>query len=351
MRTILIIDDHNEIRENIAEILTLSGYETLTAENGKKGLELAMKQKPDLIICDIMMPELDGYGVLHMLRRNEETSLIPFIFLSAKAERSDMRKGMDMGADDYIMKPFDDMELLNAVETRLKKYDILQEKYAPGEQGATELIKKLNGNGLLDINMSKYDSTRLAKKQVVYTEGKRPRFLYYVTEGKIKTFRIHEDGKEYITNLYTAGDFMGYLPLLEDSLYDENAEILEDAEMLMIPKDDFLNVLYKDISIASAFIKLIAQNVKDKEERLMQLAYGSLRKRVAKALLDIYNKFNKEGSNRQLNISREDIAQYVGTATESLIRTISDFKTEKLIETVEGKIRIINPEKLQHLLY
>ncbi|HWB23871.1 MAG TPA: response regulator [Chitinophagaceae bacterium] len=353
MRTILIIDDHNDIRENIAEILTLSGYKAITAENGKKGIEAAMKEKPDLVICDIMMPELDGYGVLHLLRRNEETALLPFIFLSAKAERSDMRKGMDMGADDYIMKPFDDIELLNAVETRLKKYDILHEKYAPGEQGATELIKKLNGSGLLDIDMSRYDSTRLAKKQVVYNEGKRPRFLYYVTEGKIKTYRIHEDGKEYITNLYTTGDFMGYLPLLEDNLYDETAEILEDAELLLIPKDEFLNVLYKDITIASTFIKLIAQNVKDKEERLMQLAYGSLRKRVAKALLDIYNKFNVEGrnANKQINISREDIAQYVGTATESLIRTISDFKSEKLIETVEGKIRIINLEKLQHLLY
>ncbi len=352
MRTILIIDDHNDIRENTAEILSLSGYNAITAENGRKGLELAIKEKPSLIICDIMMPELDGYGVLHLLRKNEETALIPFIFLSARAERSDVRKGMDMGADDYIMKPFDDIELLNAVETRLKKFDILHEKYAPGEQGATELIMKLNGSGLFDINMGKYDSTSLSKKQVIYAEGKRPRFLFYVTEGKIKTFRMHEDGKEYITNLYTTGDFIGYLPLLEDTLYDETAEVLEESELLMIPKDDFLNVLFKDIAIAGTFIKIIAQNVKDKEERLMQLAYGSLRKRIAKALLDIYTKFNKEdGPNKQINISREDIAQYVGTATESLIRTLSDFKSEKLIETVEGKIRITNLEKLKHLLF
>lgn len=353
MRTILIIDDHSDIRENTAEILSLSGYKTITAENGKKGLEAAIKEKPDLVICDIMMPELDGYGVLHMLRKNEETTLTPFIFLSAKTERGDMRKGMDMGADDYIMKPFDDMELLNAVETRLKKFDILHDKYSPGEQGATELIKKLSGNGMLDINLSNYDTVRLSKKQTIYAEGKRPRFLYYVTEGKVKTYRIHEDGKEYITNLYTKGDFIGYLPLLENELYDETAEILEDAELLMIPKDDFLNVLYKDISIASAFVKIIARNVKEQEERLMQLAYGSLRKRVAKALLDIYTKFNKDGENlhKQLNISREDIAQYVGTATESLIRTLSDFKAEKLVETVEGKIRIVNLEKLQNMLF
>lgn len=349
MSKILIIDDHDDIRENIAEILMLAGYESITAENGRRGVEVAVKEKPDLIICDIMMPELDGYGVLHLLRKNEDTAFTPFIFLSAKTERSDLRKGMDMGADDYITKPFDDIELLNAVETRLKKYSILQAKYTPDEKGANDLIKKLNGSGLLDMQLSKYDSDTFSKKQVLYAEGKRPKYLYLLQSGKIKTFRIHEDGKEYITNLYTADDFIGYLPLLENKLYDETAEVLEEAEVLMIPKDDFLEAIYHDMNIANKFIKLIAQNVIDKEERLMQLAYGSLRKRVAKALLDIHAKFNN--ANNAINISREDIAQYVGTATESLIRTLSDFKSEKLIETVEGKIRIINLVKLQNLLY
>jgi len=349
MPKILIVDDHDDIRENIAEILMLAGYDSITAENGRRGVELAAKEKPDLIICDIMMPELDGYGVLHLLRKNEDTAFTPFIFLSAKTERADLRKGMDMGADDYITKPFDDIELLNAVETRLKKYSILQAKYSADEKGASDLIKKLNGSGLLDMQLSKYDSDTFSKKQVLYAEGKRPKYLYLLQSGKIKTFRIHEDGKEYITNLYAKDDFIGYLPLLENKLYDETAEILEEAEVLMIPKDDFLNAIYHDMNIANKFIKLIVQNVQEKEERLMQLAYGSLRKRVAKALLDIHAKFNN--ANNAINISREDIAQYVGTATESLIRTLSDFKSEKLIETVEGKIRIINLPKLQNLLY
>src|SRR4030095_10515350 len=99
MRSILVIDDNIDIRENTAEILELAGYKTTTAENGKKGVEQAIKTKPDLIVCDIMMPELDGYGVLHLLRKNTETQFIPFIFLTAKTERSDMRKGMELGAD------------------------------------------------------------------------------------------------------------------------------------------------------------------------------------------------------------------------------------------------------------
>src|SRR6187402_1754729 len=128
MRRLLVIDDHEDIRENTAEILSLAGYETFTAENGKRGVEVAIREKPDLVICDIMMPELDGYGVLHLLRKNPLTQTIPFIFLTAKTERSDFRKGMELGADDYITKPFDDNELLSAVEVRLRKSEVLENK-------------------------------------------------------------------------------------------------------------------------------------------------------------------------------------------------------------------------------
>ena len=129
MKSILVVDDNPDIRENTAEILELAGYKAFTAENGRQGVDLAIKEKPSVIICDIMMPELDGYGVLHLLRKNPDTQHIPFIFLTAKAERTDFRKGMEMGADDYITKPFDEIELLNAIEARLKKTDILEKKY------------------------------------------------------------------------------------------------------------------------------------------------------------------------------------------------------------------------------
>ena len=354
MRRLLVIDDHDDIRENIAEILSLAGYEAFTAENGKKGVEKALKEIPDLVICDIMMPELDGYGVLHLLRKNSSTENIPFIFLTARTERGDFRKGMEMGADDYITKPFDDIELLNAIEIRLKKYDILQAKYSSDEKGANDLIKDLNASGMLNMQWDNYESEDLSRKLSLYVEGRRPKFLYYLKKGKIKAFRVHEDGKEYITNLYTAGDFIGYLPLLENRTYEDTAEVLEDAELALIPRDEFLASIYNDIHIAAKFIRLIAQNVQEKEERLLSLAYGSLRKRVAKALMDIHSKFVKEGEEKTggaLDISREDIAQYVGTATESLIRTLSDFKSEKLIEIRDGKIRITDMAKLKNLLY
>src|SRR5664279_3865955 len=130
MTSILVIEDNENIRENTAEILELAGYKVYTAPNGKKGMDIAVKKIPSVIVCDIMMPDLDGYGVLHFLKKNVLTENIPFIFITAKTERSDMRKGMEMGADDYITKPFDDIELLKAVEARLKKSAIMQNHYA-----------------------------------------------------------------------------------------------------------------------------------------------------------------------------------------------------------------------------
>lgn len=350
-KTILVIDDNNDIRENTAEILELAGYKTFTAENGKKGVELAIKQKPSVIVCDIMMPELDGYGVLHLLRKNAGTQNIPFIFLTAKTERSDFRKGMEMGADDYITKPFEDIELLNAVEVRLKKTEILDQKYAASPQGLTQFLKDVQSTGLVQKMAEQYEVTGYEKKQMLYSEGKRPRFLYYLVKGKVKGFKVHEDGKEYITNLYSEGDFIGYTALIEDTNYDDSASVLEEAEVMQIPREDFLQMVYGDISIASKFIHIITQNVKEKEERLLNLAYGSLRKRIAKALVNIVEKFHLKEQTNPIEISREDIAQYVGTATESLIRTLSDFKAEKLIEIRSGKIIVNNVEKLRHLLY
>ena len=280
-----------------------------------------------------------------------ETQNIPFIFLTAKTERSDFRKGMEMGADDYITKPFDDIELLNAIEIRLKKADILDHKYASSPQGINQFIKDVKDSGLIKQLADQYNIDSYHKKQTLYHEGKRPKSLYYLQSGKVKAFKSHPDGKEYITDLFTAGDFMGYSALIEDRNYDDSAEVLEEAEIMQIPKEDFVQMINSDINIAAKFIRIITHNVKEKEERLLNLAYSSLRKRIAKALADIHEKFNHGQEKKTIEISREDIAQYVGTATESLIRTLSDFKAEKLISITEGKISIANIDKLRNLLY
>jgi len=142
MKTILLIEDNNEMRENTSEILELAGYNVLAAENGKFGVDLALKNTPDLIICDVMMPELDGYGVLHILSKNHKTAGIPFIFLTAKAEKEDFRKGMNLGADDYITKPFNDVELLDALETRFRKTELLKKEFSKNIEGLNEFLNK-----------------------------------------------------------------------------------------------------------------------------------------------------------------------------------------------------------------
>jgi CheY-like chemotaxis protein/CRP-like cAMP-binding protein len=351
MKTILVIDDNQGIRENTAEILELAGYRTFTAENGKKGVEQAVKEKPDLIICDIMIPELDGYGVLHLLRKNPDTQQIPFIFLTAKTERADLRKGMEMGADDYVTKPFEEIELLNAIEVRLKKAEVMEQKYAMSPQGINQFLKDVKGTGLIEKLSDQYNIETYTKKQTLYQEGKRPRFLFYLVKGKVKGIRTHEDGKDYITDIFSDGDFIGYPALIEDKNYDDSTVILEDAEIMQVPKEDFVQMIYGDINVAAKFIRIITQNVKEKEERLLNLAYSSLRKRVAKALVELNTKYNTQSKNNPIEISREDIAHYVGTATESLIRTLSDFKSENLIEIKGGKISISNIDKLKNLIY
>jgi DNA-binding response OmpR family regulator len=124
-RNVLIIEDSDDVRENMKEILELSSYKVHSACNGKEGLEMAQKNAPDIILCDVMMPELDGYGILRGLSNNPKTKNIPFIFVTAKSEKQDFRTGMDLGADDYLTKPFNGNDLLSLVSARLKKAEVL----------------------------------------------------------------------------------------------------------------------------------------------------------------------------------------------------------------------------------
>ena len=119
MKKILVIEDDPEMRRNLATVLRFENYQPITAETGRRGIELARSQNPDLILCDVMMPEMDGYGVLQALREDNRLALIPFIFLTAKGEKEDVRSGMNLGADDYLTKPVPKADLLNAIEARL----------------------------------------------------------------------------------------------------------------------------------------------------------------------------------------------------------------------------------------
>ena len=128
MKRILIIEDNEQILESLQEILLLKNFDVLTAQNGLIGVSLAKKERPDLILCDVTMPELDGFGVLKILRQNSLTTTIPIIFLTARAAREDIREGMDLGADDYLSKPFSVPQLLRAISTRIEKQEVINKE-------------------------------------------------------------------------------------------------------------------------------------------------------------------------------------------------------------------------------
>jgi CRP/FNR family transcriptional regulator, polysaccharide utilization system transcription regulator len=351
MKTILLIEDNNEVRENTAEILQLASYQVLTAENGKIGADLAIKNKPDLIICDIMMPELDGYGVLHVLSKNPATAGIPFIFLTAKSEQEDFRKGMKLGADDYRTKPFDDVELMDAIEARLKKNDIIRSEFKQNIEGINAFIKE--AKGLDEFNKMLNDqkkATQFKKKHTIFSEGNFPNAIYFINNGKVKTFKSNDQGNEYITSLHKDGDFLGYTDLLDGSDYTESAETLEDSEICIIPKEDFFSLIYNNRDVANKFIKMLSNNVIEKEERLLKLAYNSVRKRVAEALLMLEKSFKKaEDKQFAMPVSREDLSNIVGSSKETVIRTLSDFKDEKLIDIKGSSITLLDPVKLSKM--
>ena len=350
MKKILLIEDDKVVRENTAEILELAHYQVSTAENGKNGIQAVEEFSPDLIICDIMMPEIDGYGVLHILSKDPATATIPFIFLTAKAEKSEMRKGMNLGADDYLTKPFEETELLNAIETRLKKNEILKKEFAQSLEGLNQFLDEAKGLKELAQLSQTRPVVHYKKKEIIFHEGDTPHHLFFLNKGKVKIFKGHDEGKEYVISLYKTGDFFGVTPLLENLLYSNAAMALEDCEICKIPKDDFLALLYKNRDVATQFIKMLSNKVTEREKQLLSLAYDTVRKRVAEALLYLAKRF-PDSSKRspKVTINREDLSNMAGTATETVIRCLSEFKADKLIEIDGRDILLLNQESLEEI--
>lgn len=348
--TILVIEDNQEMADNIVSILELAHYNVMQAPNGKIGVEIAQQSHPDLILSDIMMPELDGYGVLHILNKDADTAGIPFIFLTAKADRNDLRNGMNLGADDYITKPFDSFDLLKVIEIRLKKSAQLKSNFENTGNDINSIFKK--SRELKEFQkIAENRSKRLfKKKEFIFMEGQTPTDLYLINRGVVKTYKVNYDGKELITGIHNVGDFLGYLSLLKEGPYIESAEALEETEISMIPKQEFHNLIFHNKETAHKFISLLTDNLIEMENRLLDLAYQSVRQRVAGALLKISEDYTLS-EKHLISIARKDISNMIGTATESLNRTLADFKDEGLIDINGEGIQILEKKKLEHLLH
>ena len=346
---VLIIEDNHDVRENLSELLSLSGYETFTAANGKLGVETALAKIPDLILCDIMMPEMDGYAVLRILSKNDTTSSIPFIFLTAKTELTDVRRGMTLGADDYITKPFDDVELLDTIEVRLKKKRPPVEAHTPSHN----IINLPTGEQIiasLPESFKDGEPRLIRKKDLLFAEGQTCRYVFIIKSGRAIATKIDNYAKEVVTRLYDKPMMIGISSAFAGTRYQETVKAFEDLEVIPVKKDDFIAHVLHDPSSAYYFLQQMAAYQVQADEKLLLQAFGSVRMKLAATLADLYG-FYEENGTAVIPVSREDLASMAGTAKETIIRCLSEFKEEGLVTIQGSDIIIPSLQKLAELRY
>ncbi|MCC3156027.1 response regulator [Hymenobacter sp. 15J16-1T3B] len=340
MKTILLIEDHEPMRENTAEILELAGYRVVQAADGKRGVELARSAVPDLVMCDVMMPELDGFGVLHILHQDPTTTDIPFLFLTAKAGHDDLRRAMNAGADDYLTKPFDDTVLLDAVAMRLSKHDARPAVAPPPAASGLRLLQEWMA---APARLKHYK-----KKHPLYMEGDAPHSVYWLQHGAAKTSKIDKAGNEYITELSSDGQLLGYRAVLGRSDYTDTTVLLTDAAVAQLPHQEFETLLAQHADLARYFWELMAHDAAARDARLLELAYQPVRRRLALALVRFEELYRPMGHLGQgTRIAREDLAALVGASKETVSRTLSDFRAKGLIEVTGQDITILDAPRLR----
>lgn len=348
MKKVLLIEDDLILRENTAELLELSNYNVITGSDGKKGVALAEQELPDIIVCDIMMPELDGYGVLETLSKNNSTRRIPFIFLSAKTERNEVRKGMNLGADDYITKPFEEEELINAIESRLAKVQILNEQKENEESNPVDDEEISNINQLKNYFLDEGELMSFGEGELIYSEGNHSNYMFLVEGGIVKSYKIDEQGKELITRVSKEDDFFGFSSFTQNIPHKEYAKAIKDATVYALKKDILSDILLNNKKLSVEIINFLTEGMTEFNDQLLQMAYGSVRRKTAATILQFVDQFER---NKQegIKISRNDLASVAGIAPESFIRTLSELKKEGLI-SVEGRnIKVLNIERLRQI--
>jgi len=348
MKTILLIEDDTILRENTAELLELSNFEVITASNGKTGVEKAKKHLPDIIVCDIMMPVLDGYDTLATLAKSKKTKFIPFIFLSAKTEHKDVRKGMNLGADDYITKPFSEDELISAIDSRLAKAAILKDLNRSSEIAKKETHKS-EISTLNDLkNFFDDNGTRFyyEKDTVIYREEDHSNFIFLINKGTVKCYQIDEQGKELVTALYKEDDLFGYTTFIDNQPHKETATAIENVELAGISAMQFNKILNESPKIAIEFIQLLSDDLSTMKNQLLEMAYSSVNKKTAATILKFAEKINRKPEDL-IKISRSDLASVAGIATETLIRALTNFKEQGIIKAEGRNIKVLDLEKLK----
>src|SRR5579872_153799 len=262
MKKILLIEDEESAAGNLKELLGLSNYAVICAADGRQGVRTAVAERPDLIICDAVLPALDGYGVIHALQQYPETRSIPVIMLTALSEKDDFRKAMMAGADDFLTKPFDGVELLRSVEACLTRRMRLQSEHP---MKAAHALTAETGTEARNWSPGDREVRTFKRKAILYAEGQRILQVWYIVKGRVKTYLVHTDGKELITRVYGPGDCVGYIGAIRGGSYTDNAQVMEDASLIIISRPEFLDILASDSALSQQLIKWLARNVADQD--------------------------------------------------------------------------------------
>lgn len=346
MATILLIEDDICLRENTGEILELEGYTVILAKNGREGIQLALTNQIDLILCDIVMPVLDGYSVLKELSTVPQIQKIPFIFLTAKSGIKEIRTGMNLGADDYIVKPFEEKELLDTISTRLSKHALLNRKDA--DKSLNNSVEIHNIHDLKQYFLEHGERITLSKNEVLYTESQLARFVFFLKKGLIKTLNIDEYGKELITGVYRKESFFGLYSFNELISYPERALAIESSRLFRLPSNFVQKVFKFNPELTMEWVQDLSEDVIELKNHLLQTAYSSVLRKTVNTLLDLSEKmhFEKEELSK---MSRGDLASVAGISKESFIRCLSDLKNNGLINVQGRNIEILNLHALKRI--
>jgi CRP-like cAMP-binding protein/CheY-like chemotaxis protein len=350
MKTVLVIEDDLALRENTAEILELSNYKVITASNGLKGVALAEKHQPDLIICDIMMPELDGYAVFNMLSKKKSSKNIPFIFLSVKSETKDIRKGMNLGADDYITKPFTDQDILSAVERRIDRSYKVQSAETKSD---SIILKEIEDNikTMNDLKNHFEDNGvffEFNKDDIIYREGDHTNYIYLIKKGAVKCYQIDEQGKELVTALFKEDDLFGYTSFTHNAPHKETSVAIQTTKLYGISIIEFMNILDNNHKVVLELIELLADNLSTLKDQLLEMAYSSVNKKTATTILKFAEKINRKPGD-PIKISRSDLASVAGIASETFVRALTILKNEGIVEADGKNFKVIDLEKLRKI--
>ncbi len=348
MTRVLLIEDDKVLRENTAELLELSDYEVFTAPNGELGLKSINTNLPDIIICDIMMPKLDGYEVLNEVIKNNRTKHIPFIFLSAKTEHQDVRKGMNLGADDYITKPLTEDDLINAIKSRLAKASILNNQEQDNVNNYSEKNELINLNDLKNFFDDYGNEYTFNKGDIIYREGDHSNFIYLISKGAVKCHKLDSKGKELAIELYKEDDLFGYTSFTHNLPHKETATAIKDTELVGLSIMQLSEILSNNNKLAIALIDYLTDDLSHFKDQLLEMAYSSVNKKTANTILQFAEKINRR-PNDPIKISRNDLASVAGIATETFIRTLTNFKNQGLIKSEGRNIVVLDIEGLKQI--